>query len=92
MCIRDSKRSVAILPPGQRVRVLAGPFKDLEGVVLKEGRETRLVVFFDSIMQGVEVSIFPDILMPIKAPVKPLDNNSGTRSGLTSVEKHFLRP
>ncbi|MEI6758297.1 MAG: UpxY family transcription antiterminator [Chlorobium sp.] len=58
-------RTVASLPSGQRVRVLAGPFKDLEGIVVKQGRETRLVVYFDSIMQGVEISIFPDVLEPI---------------------------
>ncbi|MFZ4524100.1 MAG: UpxY family transcription antiterminator [Chlorobium sp.] len=84
------KRTVATLPAGQRVRVLAGPFKDFEGVVVKEGREARLVVFFDSIMQGVEVSIFPDILMPIRGTVEPLHKDSGMRSGLSSVEKHFL--
>jgi len=65
---------VASLPAGQRVRVLAGPFKDLEGVVVKQGRETRLVVYFDSIMQGVEVSIYPDLLVPIKGPVSSFDD------------------
>ncbi|ABL66582.1 UpxY family transcription antiterminator [Chlorobium phaeobacteroides] len=58
-------QTVDALPPGQLVRVLAGPFKDFEGVVLKGGRESRLVVFFDSIMQGVEISIFPELLVPI---------------------------
>jgi transcription antitermination factor NusG len=58
-------RTVASLPAGQRVKVLAGPFKGFEGVVVKQGRETRLVVFFESIMQGVEVSIFPDVLHPV---------------------------
>ena len=58
-------RTVKSLPSGQRVRVLAGPFKDLEGIVVKQGRETRLVVFFDAIMQGIEISIFPDLLLPI---------------------------
>jgi hypothetical protein len=47
------------------VRVLAGPFRDLEGTVVKQGREDRMVVFFDSIMQGVEISIFPELLMPV---------------------------
>jgi len=65
---------VASLPAGQRVRVLAGPFKDLEGVVVKQGRETRLVVYFDSIMQGVEVSIYPDLLVPIKGTVSSFDD------------------
>lgn len=58
-------RTVSSLPAGQKVKVIAGPFKDFEGVVLKQGRDTRLVVFFDSIMQGVEISIYPHLLMPI---------------------------
>ncbi len=58
-------RTVNAIPPGQKVRVLAGPFKDLEGVVVKQGRETRLVVFIESIMQGVEISIYPDLLQTL---------------------------
>ncbi|MEI8033290.1 MAG: UpxY family transcription antiterminator [Chlorobiaceae bacterium] len=58
-------RTVDSLPAGQRVKVLAGPFKDFEGVVVTHGRDSRLVVFFESIMQGVEVSIFPDVLVKI---------------------------
>ena len=82
---------VVSLPAGQRVRVIAGPFKDLEGVVVKQGRETRLVVYFDSIMQGVEVSIFPDLLMPVSTGTKSLHGDSSEHSGIVSVEKHFLR-
>lgn len=55
-------RTVAAIPAGRKVRVLAGPFRNLEGTVVKEGREERLVVYFESIMQGVEVGIFPDLL------------------------------
>jgi len=58
-------RTVSSLPPGRKVKVLAGPFKDFEGVVVKQGRDMRLVVFFESIMQGVEISIFPDVLLPV---------------------------
>lgn len=56
---------VATLPTGQKVKVIAGPFKNFEGIVVKQGRDTRIVVFFDSIMQGVEISIYPHLLMPI---------------------------
>ena len=59
-------RPVNTLPKGQWVKVIAGPFKDLEGVVVREGRESKLVVFFESFMQGVEVSIFSEVLLPIK--------------------------
>lgn len=58
-------RTVVSVPVGRKVRVLAGPFRDLEGTVVKQGREDRMVVFFDSIMQGVEISIFPELLMPV---------------------------
>lgn len=58
-------RITAAIPAGQRVRVLAGPFKDFEGIVLKQGSEARLVVYFDSIMQGVEITISPDLLVPL---------------------------
>ena len=83
--------TVATIPAGQRVKVLAGPFKDLEGVVVKQGREMRLVVFFDSIMQGVEVSIFPDLLVPIAGEAKPPNDGSSEHSGLVAVERHLLR-
>ncbi len=80
-------RTVSSLPAGQRVKVLAGPFKDFEGVVVKEGRESRLVVYFESIMQGVEVTISPDVLLPIAgAPV-----TVQAAGELLAVEKHFLR-
>ena len=82
---------VVSLPAGQRVRVLAGPFKDLEGVVVKQGRETRMVVYFDSIMQGVEVSIYPDLLMPISSAAKPCHDNLSEHDKIVTVEKHFLR-
>lgn len=59
--------AVNLLPPGQKVRVTAGPFKGLEGVVMKAGRESRLVVYFEGIMQGIEVSIFPELLAPLHA-------------------------
>jgi transcription antitermination factor NusG len=80
-------RTVSSLPAGQRVKVLAGPFKDFEGVVVKQGRESRLVVYFESIMQGVEVTISPDVLLPFAgAPVKV-----HAAGELLAVEKHFLR-
>ncbi len=81
--------TVSSLPAGQKVRVLAGPFKDLEGVVVKQGREARLVVFFDTIMQGVEVSIFSDLLMPIKGAIDPRVSNA-TYQETDPIVKHFL--
>jgi len=82
-------RTVTAIPVGQKVRVLAGPFKDFEGVVVKQGREASLVVFFDSIMQGVEVSIFPDVLQPVAGSRKALPGEE--HKELVEVEKHFLK-
>ena len=85
-------RTVSSLPAGQKVRVLAGPFKDLEGVVVKQGREMRLVVFFESIMQGVEVSIYPDLLLPVSSVASESRcGDVAKHSDIVAVEKHFLR-
>jgi transcription antitermination factor NusG len=87
-------RTVASIPTGRKVRVLAGPFKDFEGVVMKEGREERLVVFFDSIMQGVEITILPDLLLPIESgdgAATPQGNGKADEVVLSAV-KHFVRP
>ena len=52
----------------------------------------RLVVFFESIMQGVEVSIYPDLLLPITGVVsQTLRDDSTRKSDIVAVEKHFLR-
>lgn len=55
------------MPSGQKVKVIAGPFLGLEGVVRKEGRDAKLVVYFESIMQGIEVLINPEYLQPSKS-------------------------
>ncbi|MDP8305186.1 MAG: UpxY family transcription antiterminator [Candidatus Chlorobium antarcticum] len=58
-------KTVSTMPAGRKVRVIAGPFKDFQGIVVKQGREDRMVIFFESIMQGIEVSIVPDFLLPL---------------------------
>ncbi|NTW52715.1 MAG: UpxY family transcription antiterminator [Chlorobiaceae bacterium] len=87
-------RIVASIPAGKRVRVLAGPFKDFEGTVIKAGREDRLVVFFDSIMQGVEITILPELLTPIDSTRsrEPQDDSGKRDEAGESVIKHFTRP
>jgi transcription antitermination factor NusG len=87
--------TVASIPIGKKVRVLAGPFKDLEGVVRKEGREERLVVFFESIMQGVEITILPELLAPIESTVSSDRQDEALKKGDHEVElavKHLVRP
>ena len=59
------KEVLPLLPPGKRVKVIAGPFAGLEGVVRKDGRESKLVVYFESIMQGIEVTINAEYLSPL---------------------------
>jgi len=54
------------IPVGQKVRVIAGPFKGVEGVVMRAGNQSRLVVVIESIMQAVSVEISPNYLENIK--------------------------
>ena len=54
------------IPVGQKVRVTAGPFKGIEGVVLRSGNRSRLVVLIESIMHAVSVEINPNYLDEIK--------------------------
>lgn len=89
-------QTVASIPSGKKVRVLAGPFKDFEGVVMKSGREDSLVVFFESIMQGVEITIHPDLLLPF-GPDAPVEKRSSSEKSdddddIVSAVKHLIRP
>ena len=54
------------IPVGQKVRVIAGPFKGVEGVVMRAGNQSRLVVVIESIMHAVSVEISPNYLENIK--------------------------
>ena len=54
------------IPVGQKVRVAAGPFKGVEGVAMRAGNQSRLVVVIESIMNAVSVEISPNYLEKIK--------------------------
>ena len=54
------------IPVGEKIRVMSGPFKGVEGVVLRAGNRSRLVVFMESIMHAVSVDINPNYLEKIK--------------------------
>ena len=54
------------IPMGQKVCVTAGPFKGIEGVVLRRGNQSRLVVLIESIMHAVSIEINPNYLDEIK--------------------------
>ena len=47
------------MPLGTEVEVTYGPLKNLRGRVKQKNSKSRLVVWFDSIMQGVSVEIDP---------------------------------
>ena len=59
------------IPVGQRVRVMAGPFKGTKGVVKRVGNRSRLVVLIESIMQAVSVEIDPNFLEKSKKTDNP---------------------
>jgi transcription antitermination factor NusG len=87
------RRTVDALPPGKNVRVLAGPFKDFEGVVVKTGRDEHLVVYFDSIMQGVEITIMPELLKPlVTVENEKSPPGSGKGENLDTAVRHLVRP
>ncbi len=83
--------TVVAIPVGKKVRVLAGPFKDMEGVVKKEGREECLVVYFESIMQGVEITIAPELLAPLERGVsdKPVEASAMGSYEVESAVRHM---
>ena len=53
-------------PVGTEIDVMFGPLKGLRGRVKQKNSETRLVVWFDAIMQGVSVEIDPTWLTPVR--------------------------
>ena len=53
-------------PVGTEIDVMFGPLKGLRGQVKQKNSETRLVVWFDAIMQGVSVEIDPTWLTPVR--------------------------
>ena len=62
----DTVQNEKEIPVGQKVHVIAGPFKGVEGVVMRSGNQSRLVVVIESIMQAVSVEISPSYLANIK--------------------------
>jgi transcriptional antiterminator NusG len=50
------------LQRGQRVRVLTGPLAGLTGVVVRQKKQTRLVISFDLLMRSVAVELDPSDL------------------------------
>jgi len=59
------------IPVGHKVRVTSGPFKGIEGVVMRSGNRSRLVVFVESIIHGVSVEVNPNYLDVINKRIIP---------------------
>ena len=59
-------RSEKGIPVGQKVRVIAGPFKGIEGVVMLATNQSRLVIVIESIMHAVSIEISPNYLENVK--------------------------
>ena len=62
----DTVKNEKEIPVGQKVRVTAGPFKGVEGVAMRLGNQSRLVIVIESIMDAISVEISPNYLDKIK--------------------------
>ena len=62
----DTVKNEKEIPIGQKMSVIAGPFKGLEGIVTRDGNQSRLVIVFESILNAVSVEISPNYLQKIK--------------------------
>ena len=54
------------MPVCEKVHVIAGPFKGIEGTVIRTGNRSRLVVLIETIMHAVSVEISPNYLEKVK--------------------------
>ena len=59
------------IPVGQNVRVMVGPFKGIEGVAIRSGNRSRIVVLMETIMHAVSVEINPSYVEEIKKHIIP---------------------
>lgn len=64
LAVNDVVEVMSYLAAGRRVRVTAGPFKGLEGVVLRVKGRTKVVLNLDMIQQAVCVEVDSSCLGP----------------------------
>jgi len=63
-----------LLKIGQRARIWSGPFAGLEGVVLRNGNNLRVVLTVDTIMRSIAVEVDETELAPVcPEPVKRVE-------------------
>ena len=63
--VRNEKK----IPVGEKIRVISGPFKGVEGVAMRAGNQSRIVIVIESIMNAVSVEISPNYLENIKKQI-----------------------
>ena len=61
----EALQPVQYIDVGERVRVVDGPFKGVEGIVLRRKKRNRLLVGLSAIQQGFAVDIPAEYLKPI---------------------------
>ena len=62
----DTVKNEKEIPIGHKVRVTTGAFKGVEGVAMRAGNQSRLVIVIESIMNAVSIEISPNYLKNIK--------------------------
>jgi len=74
--IEEIRRMVAAKVPlspwpylraGDRVRVERGPLRGLEGTLLRDGGEARLVVSVDLLQRSISAEVDPEMVVPVRA-------------------------
>lgn len=62
----QSVRRESHLTGGQRVQIIAGPFKGIQGVVSKILGPTRVVISLDEIAQSFSIEVAPEFLQTLE--------------------------
>lgn len=55
------------LRAGDRVRVERGPLRGLEGTLLRDGAEARLVVSVEMLQRSIAAEVDPEMVVPLRA-------------------------
>ncbi|MCF7838556.1 MAG: hypothetical protein K9N49_07980 [Candidatus Marinimicrobia bacterium] len=64
LAIGGVQETLPFIQKGKPVRVIAGPFKGLEGVVERIASQTRIIISVDLIGQGIACEVEPTYLAP----------------------------
>lgn len=64
--VASSIRREKNLPPGNRVEIVAGPFRGIRGIVSQVRGNARLVIQVDTIARTFSVEVPPEFLMEVR--------------------------